>query len=256
MIAAKIDPNWPNPAKSVSAANEAARQIFTDWITSQVGEDPELLAKVIPDYPATGKRTLQDNGSWLQALKRENTELVRTGIDHVERNAIVADDGTRYEVDLIVYATGFQANRFLFPIEVVGRDGVVLSKHWGERPKAYLGITVPGFPNLFCMYGPGTNLASGGILIFHSECQMRYIAGCLAAMLRGDHRTMEPREDVHEAYYERTQQELLGLVWSHPSIAHSWYKNAEGEIHILSPWRLVDYWDWTREPNLADFEFG
>jgi 4-hydroxyacetophenone monooxygenase len=67
---------------------------------------------------------------------------------------------------------------------------------------------------------------------------------------------MEPREDVHEDYYQRTQQELLGLVWSHPSIEHTWYKNAEGKIHILSPWRLVDYWGWTREPDLADFEIA
>jgi 4-hydroxyacetophenone monooxygenase len=256
MAAARIDPEWLDQEKSVSAANEVARQIFTDWITSQVGDDPELLEKVIPNYPATGKRTLQDNGSWLQALKRTNTELVRSGIDHIERDAIVGTDGKRYEVDLIVYATGFQANRILFPIEIVGREGVVLSEHWGERPKAYLGITIPGFPNLFCMYGPGTNLASGGSLIFHSECQMRYISHCLKALIRGGHASMEPRREVHEDYYQRTQKELLGLVWSHPSIEHTWYKNSEGKIHILSPWRLVDYWSWTREPDLRDFEFG
>ena len=63
---------------------------------------------------------------------------------------------------------------------------------WGERPAAYLGITVPGFPNFFCMYGPGTNLAHGGSLIFHSECQMRYITQCLEALIAGGHRTMEP----------------------------------------------------------------
>jgi 4-hydroxyacetophenone monooxygenase len=254
MIAATIDPEWPDQPRSVSAANDAARQIFTDWITSQVGDDAELLEKVVPDYPATGKRTLQDNGSWLRALKRDNVELVRSGIERIERDAIIGSDGTRTEVDVIVYATGFQANRFLFPIEIVGRDGVVLSEHWGESPKAYLGITVPGFPNLFCTYGPGTNLASGGSLIFHSECQLRYISGCIKALVGGGHAAMEPRRDVHEAYYQRTQKELLGLVWSHPSIEHTWYKNAEGKIHILSPWRLVDYWSWTREPDLDDFE--
>jgi len=138
----------------------------------------------------------------------------------------------------------------------VGRGGLVLSEHWGERPKAYLGITVPEFPNLFCMYGPGTNLASGGSLIFHSECQMRYISGCIKALIEGRYASMAPREKVHEDYYRRTQEELRGMVWSHPSIEHSWYKNAEGRIHILSPWRLVDYWNWTREPDLRDFEFS
>ncbi len=155
--------------------------------TSQVGDDPELLAKVIPDYPATGKRTLQDNGSWLRALTRDNVELVRDGIERIEPDAVVTADGRRHPVDVIVYATGFQANRFLWPMEIVGRDGAVLAEQWGDEPTAYLGITVPNFPNLFCLYGPGTNLASGGSLIFHSECQMRYISGCLHELLAGGH---------------------------------------------------------------------
>ncbi len=256
IAAARVDPDWPDQQRSVGAANEMARQIFSDWITSQVGDDPELLAKVMPDYPATGKRTLQDNGSWLAALKRDNVELVRASIDHIEPNAVVAADGSRYEVDVIVYATGFQANRMLFPMEIIGRDATRLSEHWGERPAAYLGITLPLFPNLFCLYGPGTNLASGGSLIFHSECQIRYISGCLKLLVEGEHATLEPRPAVHDAYYARTQKELETLVWAHPSVKSSWYKNSEGKIHILSPWRLVDYWSWTREPDPADFVIG
>ena len=85
--------------------------MFTDWITSQVGDDPDLLAKVVPDYPATGKRTLQDNGSWLRTLTRDDVDLVRTGIDHIEPDAVVTVDGERHEADVIVYATGFHANR-------------------------------------------------------------------------------------------------------------------------------------------------
>jgi 4-hydroxyacetophenone monooxygenase len=253
--AARIDPEYDDQGGvAVSALNEATRQMFTDWITSQLGDDPELVAKVIPDYPATGKRTLQDNGSWLTALTRDNVELVRDGIARIESDAVVMEDGRRIEVDIIVYATGFHANRFLFPMEIVGPDAVLLSEKWGDSPSAYLGITVPGFPNLFCMYGPGTNLAHGGSLIFHSECQMRYITGCLKLLIEGGHATLEPRQDAHDDYYERSQKELEGLVWSHPSITHSWYKNAEGKIHILSPWRLVDYWAWTREPDLSTLE--
>ena len=104
--------------------------------------------------------------------------------------------------------------------------------------------------------GPGTNLAHGGSLIFHSECQMRYMSGCLEALIAGGHRAMEPTQAAHDDYYARTQKELEGLVWSHPSIEHSWYKNSEGKIHILSPWRLVDYWAWTKAPDLRDFELS
>ncbi len=250
---ARIDPDWPHQERSVSEGNEMTRLIFTDWITSQIGDDPELLVKALPDYPPTAKRTLQDNGSWLGALTRDNVDLVRDGIDHIEPGAIVTVSGERVEVDLIVFATGFQANRFLWPMEITGRTGRTLRDVWGDRPKAYLGITVPEFPNLFCMYGPGTNLAHGGSLIFHSECQMRYITGCLDVLISQDRASMEPRDDVHDAYYQRVQKELEGLVWSHPSVTHSWFKNPEGKIHVLSPWRLVDYWSWTRRPEIDDF---
>ncbi len=248
----RVDPDWPDQQRAVNATNDLTRQVFTQWIESQVGDDPELLAKVIPDYPATGKRTLQDNGSWLTALKRDNVELVRDEIDHIDETGIVTVTGERYEADIIVYATGFYTNRALWPMQITSR-GQNLGQLWGESPSAYLGITIPGFPNLFCMYGPGTNLAHGGSLIFHSECQMRYITGCLDVLLAGEARAMEPRQDVHDAYYERVQKELSTLVWAQPSIKHSHFKNPEGKIHSLSPWPLVDYWAWTRSPNLDDF---
>jgi len=251
--AARVDPAYPDQERAVSETNEVTRQIFTDWIMSQIGDDNDLAAKVIPDYPPTGKRTLQDNGSWLTALTRPNVELVRTGIDHIEPDAIVTTDGVRHEADVLVYATGFHANRVLWPIEITGRDGVVLSKMWGERPAALLGMTVPGFPNFFCMYGPGTNLAHGGSLIFHSECQMRYIGRCIAHLIEGGHESMEPTLSAYQDWHERSQAELKTLVWSQPSVKHSFFKNSHGEIHVLSPWRLVDYWSWTQEPDLNDF---
>ncbi|MGI8334538.1 flavin-containing monooxygenase [Actinomadura scrupuli] len=253
--AARIDPDYSGDGRSISAGNEFARQMFTDWITGQVGDDPELAAKVVPDYPATGKRTLQDNGAWLTTLTRDDVDLVRTGIDHIEPGAVVTVDGERHECDVIVYATGFHANRVLWPMDITGRDGTDLRAMWGERPAAYLGITVPGFPNLFCMYGPGTNLAHGGSLIFHSECQMRYISRCLERLIAGGHRAMEPLPERYRDWHDRSQAELRTLVWSLPSVKHSFFKNAHGEIHVLSPWRLVDYWAWTREPDPADFTF-
>ncbi len=254
--AARVDPHYPDQQRAVSETNELTRQMFTTWITDQIGDRPDLIDKVVPDYPATGKRTLQDNGAWLSCLTRENVELVRTPIGHIEPGAVVTSDGGRYPADVLVYATGFQASKMLFPMAVVGRDGLDLREMWGERPAAYLGITVPGFPNLFCMYGPGTNLAHGGSLIFHSECQMRYITGCLETLIAGGHRTMEPRRERYDDWHERSQRELRGLVWSQPSIEHSFFKNSMGEIHGLSPWRLVDYWAWTREPDPDDFVFG
>jgi 4-hydroxyacetophenone monooxygenase len=250
-----IDPDYPHQDRAISEINDAAREVFTQWMADQVGDDPDLLAKVIPDYVCLGKRTLQDDGSWLTALKRPNVDLVTDAIERVEPTGIRTADGVLHEVDVIVWATGFHANRYLWPMEIVGRDGAVLSEQWGDRPTALYGISVPNFPNLFCLYGPGTNLASGGSLIFHSECQVRYVMGAIEALLAGGHRSMEVRQGAHDEYNERLQAQLAKMVWGHPSIRSSWYRNDDGEIYILSPWRLVDYWSWTREPDPAHYRF-
>jgi 4-hydroxyacetophenone monooxygenase len=253
LVAARVDLDWEPQHQSVSEANEMARIMFTDWITSQLEGRPDLVAKVVPDYPPTGKRTLQDNGSWLQTLKRENVELVRAGVDHLDADTVVDADGTSHPADVVIWATGFRVNDALAPLRIVGRDGVDLRESWGDRPRAYLGMTVPGFPNLFMLYGPGTNLASGGSLIFHSECEVRYILQCLGAMADQGFMALEPRPDKHDEWYQRGQAELKAMVWSSPFIEHSFYKNDEGDVHCLSPWRLVDYWAWTRTVDLDDF---
>jgi 4-hydroxyacetophenone monooxygenase len=259
LVAMRKDPDYPDPDRGISEINDMAKEVFTAWMVEQVGDDAELAAKVVPDYVCLGKRTLQDNGSWLGALTRDDVDLVTDAIVRIEPAGVVvrtADGGERlHEVDVLIYATGFWANRYLWPMDIVGRDGAVLGEQWGDEPTAYLGITVPNFPNLFCLYGPGTNLAHGGSLIFHSECQIRYVMGCLAALLATpDAGAMEVRQDVHDEYNDRMQAELDTMVWTHPSIRSSWYRNEAGRIYILSPWRLVDYWAWTREPDLSEFD--
>ncbi|MBI3214275.1 MAG: NAD(P)/FAD-dependent oxidoreductase [Mycobacterium sp.] len=253
LAAAIVDPDWPDQQRAVSEANDLARMMFTQWITSQIGDDTELLDKVVPDYPATGKRTLQDNGSWLRTLKRDNVELVRTEIARIEPDSVVTADGVHYPADVLLYATGFRVNDMVSSLKVFGRNGIELNDKWGKRPAAYLGMTVPDFPNFFMLYGPGTNLASGGSLIFHSECEVRYIMACLDLLIAAGATAMEPRQDRYAQWYERCQAELTKTVWAQPTIKHSFYKNADGLVHSLSPWRLVDFWDWTRSPDPDDY---
>ena len=247
-----VDPQWPHQERSVNELNELTRIYFTDYMQQQV-TDPELLAKVVPTYPPFGKRMLQDNGTWLSTLQRDNVELVTDGIREITAQGVRTDDGVEREVDVIVFATGFHANRFLWPMTITGRGGVELRERWGDDPRAYLGIAVPDFPNLFCLYGPGTNLAHAGSIIFHSECQVRYVTGCLAALLRHRRAAMDVKHDVHDAYYERFDARHRQLVFSHPGMT-SWYKNAAGKVTTTSPWRLVDYWGWTKAPDLDDYE--
>ncbi|CCK59984.1 Putative monooxygenase (fragment) [Mycobacterium canettii CIPT 140070010] len=156
---ARIDPNYANPGYAVSDINGAASTMFTRWITSRVRDDEELLAEVLPDYPATGKRTLQDNGSWLHTMRRDNVELVRTPIQRITPRGGVTVGGVTHDVDVIVYATGFRHTDVLWPVQVVGRDGIDLNAAWGRRPYAYLGITVPGCANFFSSRSRGSSCA-------------------------------------------------------------------------------------------------
>ena len=249
-----VDPDFPDQDRAVSAANDGAREVFTAWMAEQVGDDAELLEKVVPDYVCLGKRTLQDNGSWLGALTRDDVDLVTDPIAEVVPEGIVDATGTLHPVDVIVWATGFHANRYLWPMEIVGREGRVLSEQWGDEPTALYGITVPGFPNLFCLYGPGTNLAHGGSMIFHAECQVRYVEEALARLVAaGPGASLECTQEAHDTYNDALQDQMARMVWTHPSIRHSWYRNESGKVHILSPWRLVDYWAWTKAPDPDHF---
>ncbi len=251
--AAIVDPDYADQTNAVSEINAIARIMFTDWITTQVGDDPDLLAKVLPDYPATGKRTLQDNGSWLSTLKRDNVDLIRTPVERITPTGVVAADGTEYAADIIVYATGFRATEVLFPITITGRDGADLHEVWGNRPYAYRSIAVPGFPNFFMTYGPGAHLAHGGSLILNSELQMRYINSCLQRLITEKLRTLEPLPEPTAQWHRRSQEEIRKTVWAHPSIKHSYFKNADGEIHTVSPWRLSTYHAAVYEPVWSDF---
>lgn len=253
--AAEVDPDYADQDYAVSAINAAARMMFTDWITRQVGGDEQLLAQVLPDYPATGKRTLQDNGSWLRTLRRANVALVRSPIDRIEPDGVVTGDGAVHPADVIVYATGFRATEVLWPMRITGRGGVELRSMWGERPYAHRGITVPGFPNFFILYGPGTHLAHGGSLIFQSELQMRYITQCLERLAADSTLAMEPEPEAAAEWHRRTQDRIKKMVWSHPAVEHSYFKNVDGEIHTVSPWRLPEYWHAVRSPDWSEYVF-
>jgi 4-hydroxyacetophenone monooxygenase len=249
----RIDPDWDDGGRSINEGNAQTRELFGAWIASQLEDRPDLLEVCIPHYPPTAKRMLQDNGSWLTCLKKPNVELVRTGIERIVPEGIVTEDGRLHEADVICFATGFRHNDFLSPIEFEGRGGVSLHERWGEEPKAYLGITMPDFPNLFCLYGPGTNLAHGASLIFQSECQVNYVMDAIHKVLDRGVSAIEVRKDVHDDYAEHYQSEISQMVWAHWTVQHSHFKNREGKVWTLSPWPIPQYWKWTREVDTDDY---
>ncbi len=251
----KIDPTWHDSARTLNEVNARHRINIERALEKELGERPDLMAKVLPDYPPYGKRMLVDN-HWCAMLKRGNVDLVTTPISGIEAAGIRMHDGTLHEADIIVFATGFHAERMLWPMEIYGADGERLRDRWGDDdPRAFLGMTVPGYPNLFLLYGPNTNLAHGGSIIFHTECQLRYIMGCLREMLENGLSFMDVRTDVHDAYNRDVDAAHDQMVWTHPGV-DNWYRNPRGRVFANSPWRLVDYWRMTAEPDLDDFRVG
>lgn len=201
-----------------------------------------------------GKRMLRDNG-WFRMLKRDNVALITDPIDKIVSEGVVTRRAGLHRADVLVLATGFQADRLTWPMRITGRDGQTLRDRWGDDdPRAYLGITVPGFPNFFLMYGPNTNLAHGGSAIFHSECQTRYTLLALRELIERGAGSLEVLQSAHDAFNERVDAQHAKMVWAHPGVG-SWYKNAKGRVFATSPWRLLDYWNFTRTIDCADYVF-
>ena len=252
LAAARVDPEWPGDGRSVSAMNDGMRQMLAQYLQAEFADAPRLLAHVVPDYPPLAKRILLDNGSWAATLKRDNVELITDHIDEITPTGVVAG-GVARDTDVIVYATGFHASEFLTPMRVVGCDGVELHERWSGDARAYLGLTVPGFPNLFCMYGPNTNLVANGSIIYFSECEVQYILSAIRMLLETGARAVDCRPDVHDAYNRDVDEQNARMAWGAASV-HTWYRNANGRISQNWPFTLVEFWERTRALDPADYE--
>ncbi|RAK61068.1 NAD(P)/FAD-dependent oxidoreductase [Phenylobacterium hankyongense] len=248
----KSDPDWTGPTTAVGEANAALREMAASALAAQVQDRPDLLPHVVPTYPVGGKRAVLDNGVWLGALKRPNVELVTERITRITPTGVVTADGVEHEVDVILYGTGFQASRFLSGLSVKGRGGRDLHEAWAGDARAYLGMTTPGFPNFFIIYGPNTNIVVNGSIIFFSECAVRYIVGALKLMAETGARAMEVKRDVHDAFNIRVDEANKGWAWGSPNVT-SWYKNEFGRVSQNWPFGLIDYWRATLAPNPDDF---
>ncbi len=251
--AARVDPDWPRDNGSVSALNDELRAMLTQYLELQFADTPDLLERVVPDYPPLAKRILLDNGIWAATLKRDHVHLLSDRIERITAGGVVTGDGCEHAVDVIVYATGFDASRFLTPMTITGRDGVDLHEHWGDDARAYLGITVAGFPNLFCIYGPNTNLVANGSIIFFSECAARYIVGCVQLLLDEKQQALDCRASVFEAYNARVDEANAQMAWG-ASTVNSWYKNTAGRVTQNWPFSLLEFWERTRGPDPADYD--
>lgn len=247
----QVDPEWPHPARSLNSVNEGHRRFFTRYLSEQLKGREDLQKKALPRYPPFGKRMLLDNG-WFAALKRSNVELVTDPVVEVTETGVRTSSGAETTVDVIVLATGFHAQNMLYPMDIRGRGGTSLREVWGEDDAtAYLGMTVPGFPNFLIMYGPNSNPSSGSYF-FIAECQMNYLVQLIKIMIEHDLAAVECRQDVCENYNGMVDEANSHMVWTHPGM-ENYYRNAAGRVVTNSPWRVLDYWNMTRIVSMADF---
>ncbi|MDP6606928.1 MAG: NAD(P)/FAD-dependent oxidoreductase [Dehalococcoidia bacterium] len=252
--AARVDPEWGPQERSVSAENDGMRAMMTAYLEQQFADRPDLLAQVLPQYAPASKRLVLDNGAWASALMRENVELVTEPIAEITPRGVTTTDGEERAFDALLYGTGFQASRFLTPMTVVGRGGVALHEQWDGDARAYMGITVPNFPNMFLMYGPNTNIVVNGSIIFFSECEVQYILKCIRLLLEEGHRAMDCTSEAHDAYNERIDEANSQMVWGVATV-NSWYRNETGRSAQNWPFSLLEYWEQTRRPDPAAYEF-
>jgi 4-hydroxyacetophenone monooxygenase len=248
----EVEPGWEHPV-SVGSANEALRRECMANLEQQLVDRPDLLPKLTPTYPPGAKRMLRDNGVWVAALKQDHVDLVTDPIAEISESGIITTDGREHEVDIIVFATGFKAADYLEPIRITGRDGRDLHQWWSGDARAYLGITVPHFPNLFMTAGPNTSVVVNGSAIFSAECAVEYTVAAIGKLLADGHRAMDCREDPFWRYNEWVDAGNLGKAWGVAKTT-SWYKNASGRASQTWPFPLVEYWNLTRDPDLADYE--
>jgi 4-hydroxyacetophenone monooxygenase len=248
----RIDSQWKADDVSISAMNQAAMLSFARYIARQCEGRPDLLEKSVPAYPVGAKRGLRDDGSWFSALKRSNVELISDPIEQMTPEGPKTADGRLHEMDVIIYGTGFTATEFLHSIEVTGRDGVDLHEKWDGWARAFIGMTVPSFPNLFLLYGPNTNVVVNGSIIFQSECEVNYVLELISTLLEDDLTAVECHPEVYESFSEKMDAENRRMAWSLAEV-HNWYKNKDGRVTQNWPLSLLEFWEMTRQPEEAQF---
>jgi cation diffusion facilitator CzcD-associated flavoprotein CzcO len=200
-------------------------------------DDPELRRKVTPTDELGCKRLMLTD-EWYPTLTRPNVELIDDPIAQVSAGAVHTDDDNERPVDVIVLATGFRTHGFVAPMEILGAHGRTLAEEWSPVPRAYLGLSIPSFPNLFLLYGPNTNGGTGSV-IYTIEAGMSHVIAALEELERSDARAIEVRRDTAERFDRELRAALGATVW-HTGCT-SWYVDENGNDPSQWPWLWSAY---------------
>ena len=244
-----VDPEFDDP-HAVSAVNKAVRDKCIDFVQRKLASRPELIDKMIPNAPPMSSRPIRvdANDSVFDALLRDDLTLVSDRIERITPAGIVAG-GVEHPFDVIVFATGFKANEYLWPMEVRGRDGIRVEELWAkDGARAYLGAMLPGFPNLFMSYGPNTNNFGGFQVIDLLEIVTRFALQCIAGLIVSDRRSVEVTSEAYWLFNDELDREEKKLVYMDRR-AQNYYKNEYGRSSVNGPIDIRRMWRWLRDPT-------
>lgn len=220
------------------AVMEQAKKLALRYLNAQV-RDPVLRAKLTPDYAVGCKRVLMSN-DYFEALQRDDVELVTDGIAELRERSIATRDGKDHEVDVVVFATGFQVGDFLAaPFEICGRNGLDLNDAWRNGAEAYLGTSIAGFPNFFTISGPNTGLGHTS-MVFMIEAQIQYISDCLRTMREQKLAAVDVKKEVQDRFNRKLHARMAKTIWATGG-CKSWYQNSAGKNTALWPGSTIDF---------------
>jgi 4-hydroxyacetophenone monooxygenase len=246
-----IDPEWKDPV-SLNAMNGGLHKILVDHLMGKIGHNPELVAKATPKYAPMAKRWVIDSG-WYDTLNRENVDLVTDPIAEITPDGVLMKSGELYQVDAIVMATGFRANDFLWPLHLEGRGGKHIRQTWSkDGARAYLGVTIPDFPNFFCLYGPNTNPKAGTPCLY-DELQVRYSLMCIQRLILGEAHSIDVTHEAYDRYNREIDEILNRSIWMDQN-QKSYYRNEYGRVATNLPWGSIGYWKLLRAPDFGDYK--
>ncbi|MEU9023292.1 NAD(P)/FAD-dependent oxidoreductase [Actinomadura sp. NPDC048394] len=234
-----IDPRLSLPQEKL-ASRHLAKQI----------PDPELRAKVTPDYTIGCKRVLLSN-DYYPALTRPNVTVETSGIAEVRERSVVTKDGEEYEVDCIIYGTGFKVVDALNELRVTGRNGVKLQEIWADGIEAHRGTTIPGMPNFFMLLGPNTGLGHNSV-VFMIEVQIQQVLSCLRLLQESGADAIEPKPEASRRFNDRMQRRLRRAVWNEGG-CNSWYLDDQGVNRTLWPGHTFEFWAGNRKAKPEEY---
>jgi 4-hydroxyacetophenone monooxygenase len=247
-----FDPDFSDP-DACSPTNKAARDTCIAFLEKKIA-DPKLREIMTPKHPVWSARAIvvDTEYSILDAIQRDNVDLLTSGIERINATGIVDKDGVQHDVDVIVYATGFLAHDYLFPMKITGRDGITLDKLWDEEgARGYLGAMLPGFPNLWTIYGPNTN---GGLPVatFH-EMITWYALQCMERLILDGKKSIDVKEEAYWRYNKLVDERNRTKVWADPR-AQSYYWTHKGRTATQNPFGAPEMWHFLRKPDLDDMK--